>query len=353
MRQVSKLITEVVMSADKHSLHECLRQVSENLLTLFKADGCIIYLYEAADDEFYMNAGVGTNIDHTEDFRLKPGVGVTGWVVENQSPLIISDVRKDERYLEEVNLPAGSITQRKSLVAVPLRAFDATLGVLELVRNGKSFTQADVNNLKPVSNIIALAIPRGSDAGFAKLAEVCIRFLEEKDRYTHGHSLRVMRYTMILADEIMLPDSMKEELRLCALLHDIGKVVIKDTLLSKEGPLTRQEMQTIRMHPTIGFNIVDKISKSLSNKILAHHEHYDGSGYPRGLKGELIPLISRIIAIADAIDAITTERPYRNASSIDHAMKEIESCRGKQFDPVLVDSLVQIYNKGGLTLVKN
>ncbi|MBI5360512.1 MAG: HD domain-containing protein [Planctomycetes bacterium] len=353
MRPITKLITEIVMSIDKHSLYDCLQLISENAKILFKADSCIIYLYDVAEDDLYVGACSGSHIDHTEDFRLKIGAGVAGWVAQNHQSVIIPDVSKDRRYLDEVNLNESGIKKRKSLIAVPLRAFDNLLGVMELERQGgKIFSNHDITRLKPLANIIALAVPRGADEGFAKLAEVCIRFLEEKDRYTHGHSLRVMRYAMIIADEIMLPASQKEELRLCALLHDIGKVVIKDTLLSKEGPLTRQELQTIRMHPTIGYNIVEKISKSLSKKILSHHEHYDGNGYPDCLKGEDIPLVSRIISIADTLDAITTERPYRIAANIDYAVKEVQRNSGVQFDPVLVDAMVQAYDKGVLTLVK-
>ena len=188
--------------------------------------------------------------------------------------------------------------------------------------------------------------------GFAHLAEICIRFLEEKDRYTHGHSLRVMRYSLLIADALDLDPRSRRDLRLCALLHDIGKVIIKDSILSKRDKLTRQEIHAIRMHPSIGSNITARISPRISDKILAHHEWFDGSGYPSGLKGETIPLVSRIISMADALDAMTSRRPYRFPYTLEEAVEEVRRSAGTQFDPALADVVTDLYKTGKLRIVQ-
>jgi HD-GYP domain-containing protein (c-di-GMP phosphodiesterase class II) len=161
-----------------------------------------------------------------------------------------------------------------------------------------------------------------------------------------------MRYSLLIADEIRVSAPRRRELRLCALLHDIGKVIIKDSILSKKESLTHQELQAIRMHPSIGSNITEKISPGISDKILAHHEHYDGTGYPAGLKGKEIPEIARIIALADALDAMTSRRPYRAPFTLEEALKEVRAHAGRQFDPEMVEALERLYDEGKLKILR-
>jgi HD-GYP domain-containing protein (c-di-GMP phosphodiesterase class II) len=160
-----------------------------------------------------------------------------------------------------------------------------------------------------------------------------------------------MKYSLLLADEVGLDVFRRRELRLCALLHDIGKVIIKDSILSKKEALDRREMQAIRMHPSIGSNITAKFSPGISDKILAHHERFDGTGYPAGLRGTEIPEVARIIALADALDAMTSRRPYRLPFTLERAVAEIRRNAGSQFDPALVDALVKRYERGALKLI--
>lgn len=353
---LEKLVNDILRGLDKLNAQQCLNMICENMLTLLGADVCIIYLIDRSEETLFTGAYLDRS-GGTFSRRIKFGKGIAGWVASNQKPLVVQDVQFDSRYLEEFLITneksAKESLREGSILAMPLVAFESFLGVIEVInKKGRKFFDTDVSVIQPLVNIAALAIPKETHESFLKLAEVCVRFLEEKDRYTHGHSLRVMKYSMVIADEILLPQNAKEELRLCALLHDIGKVVIKDALLSKPGQLSKQELMTIRMHPTIGFNIVEKISKNLSRKILSHHERWDGKGYPEGLKGEEIPLISRIIAIADTLDAITTDRPYRPASDVDYAIKEIFLNSGTQFDPVLVDAIVSANRNGKLKILK-
>lgn len=163
--------------------------------------------------------------------------------------------------------------------------------------------------------------------------------LDAKDSYTHGHSLRVTLYSLILAKYMDVSEQFKEELETAGLLHDIGKIGITEDILCKPGKLTDSEYEIIKTHPDKGKKLLSNIQKlnCVSEWLNSHHERWDGQGYPRGLKGEEIPLSARVIAIADTYDAMTSSRSYRKALSHDVAKEEILKCRGTQFDPELVD----------------
>jgi hypothetical protein len=343
VQPVFDLINEIVSTLDRYDAGRCLENICTNLLALTGGGACFIFLtdpLEGARDltEARSEARPPVALPMAQARAMAEevigGAGVRSWA-DWRTP---ADVERGN--------PAESVA------GMPLRAFEKTIGALLLVRAGRPFGDEEAQTLVPVANIVALAVPKEELDGFAKLAEICIRFLEEKDSYTHGHSLRVMRYCLLLADEVRLPASEKRELRLCALLHDIGKVIIKDSILSKKESLTRQELQAIRMHPSIGSSITSKIHPGISEKILAHHEHFDGSGYPAGLKGEEIPVIARIIAVADALDAMTSRRPYRLPSPLEEAVEEIRLCAGSQFDPALVEALVSLHRDGRLGIVR-
>ncbi len=166
--------------------------------------------------------------------------------------------------------------------------------------------------------------------------------LDARERETAEHSLRVTRYTLELADQLGIDPSVREDVGRGALLHDIGKIGIPDAVLLKTGPLSEEEWRIMRRHPVIGHDILEGIDflAPASQIVLCHHERWDGTGYPLGLAGEAIPLGARIFAVADALDAITSERLYRPAASFDQAFAEIERCSGSQFDPRVVEALL-------------
>ena len=164
--------------------------------------------------------------------------------------------------------------------------------------------------------------------------------LDAKDAYTHGHSLRVTMYSLILAKYMPnVDDKFKEELETTGLLHDIGKIGISENILCKPGKLTDEEFEVMKSHTTKGKKLINNIKKLsyISEWLNAHHERWDGQGYPSGLKGEEIPISARIIAIADTYDAMTSSRSYRKALSHEVARDEIIRCSGTQFDPALVE----------------
>ena len=166
-------------------------------------------------------------------------------------------------------------------------------------------------------------------------AEALASAIDAKDSYTNGHSMRVANYSVMLAKCSGKTEDECEKIRIIALLHDVGKIGVPDAVINKEGKLTDEEFKMIKEHPTIGFDILSKIkiSPQLSVGAHYHHEKYDGSGYPDGLKGDNIPEVARLIAVADAYDAMTSKRSYRDALPQEYVRTELVKGIGTQFDP--------------------
>ena len=166
--------------------------------------------------------------------------------------------------------------------------------------------------------------------------------LDARDRYTAGHSQRVMEYSAGIAKKLKFSNINFQRLIKSALLHDIGKIGVPDYVLHKQSKLSDEEFAVIKAHPEIGAKILKAIKsfKDLVPAVYCHHERFDGKGYPRGVRGEHIPLHARIIAIADSFDAMTSDRPYRTAFSRETALVELESNKGIQFDPHLADIFI-------------
>jgi len=169
--------------------------------------------------------------------------------------------------------------------------------------------------------------------------------LEEKDFYTHGHSERVAKLAKAIAQKMNLPLRLIDRIYIAALLHDIGKVGIPDYILNKPSTLTKEEFDIVKQHSIKGEAILKEIGRFRSKEakwVRYHHERWDGKGYPDGLKGEEIPLPSRIIAVADVYEALISDRPYRKALSKEEAMKQLKDMKGTALDPRIVDILFEI-----------
>ena len=180
--------------------------------------------------------------------------------------------------------------------------------------------------------------------------------IEAKDQYTLGHTERVSRYSLIIAKEIKRIkkslirdwDGFLEDLKTASFLHDIGKIGVPESVLNKNGPLDPAERKIIEKHPLIGFSILKQVDE-FHEPILGvkyHHEYYNGSGYPEGLSGEDIPLIAQVICVADAYDAMTTDRPYRKGLTKDKALSIIKDNRGAQFSPLAADAFIAVCKQG-------
>jgi putative nucleotidyltransferase with HDIG domain len=172
--------------------------------------------------------------------------------------------------------------------------------------------------------------------------------VDEKDPYTRGHSDRVTRYSLLIAKEMGLSEEFLEIVRISAQLHDVGKIGIEDRILKKPGTLTAEEFEIMKTHTTKGANILRSVAqlKEMIPGIELHHESLDGRGYPHGLKGDQIPLLPRIIAVGDTLDALTTTRPYQQAYDSESALRIIHSLSGKRLDPIAVKALDAIIQRG-------
>jgi HD-GYP domain-containing protein (c-di-GMP phosphodiesterase class II) len=176
--------------------------------------------------------------------------------------------------------------------------------------------------------------------------------IDEKDPYTRGHSDRVAKYSLLIGNQLGLSPEELDRLRISALLHDVGKIGVDDRVLKKPGALTAEEFEIMKQHPSKGANIMRPVAqlKDVLPGIELHHEHINGKGYPYGLKGEEIPLMARIIAVSDTLDAITTNRPYQSARDIDDALEIIRKAAGSKFDQKVVEALELIAQSGKLRI---
>jgi HD-GYP domain-containing protein (c-di-GMP phosphodiesterase class II) len=176
--------------------------------------------------------------------------------------------------------------------------------------------------------------------------------VDEKDPYTRGHSDRVTRYSMLIAKEMKLSPVFMETLQVSAQLHDVGKIGIEDHILKKPGALTAEEFEVMKTHTTKGANILRPVTQlaEMLPGIELHHEALDGRGYPYGLQGDQIPLLARVIAVADTFDALTTNRPYQQAHTPDQALQIIQNLAGKRLDPDAVQALLAVYARGEIRI---
>jgi len=242
---------------------------------------------------------------------------------------------------------------RTAITAMKSGAFDylskpATakdlLATLESAIESRKFARRDSQQLQTLEKLVecrtemlsrVLAdLERSYDITLQALGNA----LDLKDTETEGHSKRVTAYTIVLARAMHIQPAEVKVIARGAFLHDIGKMAIPDAILSKPGKLTPEEQAVMREHCTRGYVMLKKIPflEKTAEIVFSHQEHYDGSGYSRGLKGDEIPLGARIFSVADTLDAITSDRPYRKAQSFAEARREIERCSGTQFDPAIV-----------------
>jgi len=263
-------------------------------------------------------------------------------------------IRIDNRvFVGEEHQPAGGITVSCGVATAP--GFAKTPEELihradQALYRAKSLSKNRVEFYSPVFDEL-LKTARGEEKNLINSFQTLLQIINAKDRYTYGHSERVMEYSVKLAREINLPESDITLLRYAAFLHDIGKIEIDRNLLNKADTLNEWESDTFQQHCRWGSEIVKAVPQldKTTGIILHHHENYNGTGYPHGLSGENIPLLARIIRIADSYDAMTSERPYRQTLYSIQALEEIRRCSGTLFDPKLVPHFIKVILKSAAT----
>ncbi len=194
-----------------------------------------------------------------------------------------------------------------------------------------------------------MALYESLTSNFYGILKSLVNALEAKDLYTGKHSERVTRYATEVAGILGCTGAQIESMRTVGYLHDIGKIGVRDSILNKPGPLTREEYEIVKKHPSIGDSIVSELGLSPEERsiIRHHHERWDGTGYPDGLSGEQIPMLARIVSVVDAFDAMTSKRAYREAMSREEAIAELNRNRGKQFDPCSLDAFLEVVKEIG------
>lgn len=216
----------------------------------------------------------------------------------------------------------------------------------------RSFTSEELDLVRTLSGLLSSFVAThnyiSSQGRFQKdMVLTLIRILEYHDTYTKGHSKSVATLASLLAEKLGLGDELVKKTYWAALLHDIGKIVVPSHILNKEGRLTVEEFEVIRKHPVYGhdFLIASQELSELAKYVLHHHERWDGRGYPVGIAGDEIPLVSRIIAVADAFDAMRSDRPYRRGLPLERIRTELVEHAGKQFDPEVARILITMIDK--------
>jgi HD-GYP domain-containing protein (c-di-GMP phosphodiesterase class II) len=243
-----------------------------------------------------------------------------------------------------------------SFVSLPLFIKGEVFGVVNVAdkETGRQFSNDDLRLLMMMVQRAALSLENYAlyEKVYNNLIDTLLSLvstIEAKDPYTKLHSHRVTQWSVEIAKAMKLPQGDQDIIKSSGILHDIGKIGIPDSILMKPGKLTGEEYQIIKTHPMIGENIVKPLNflpKEMA-VIRHHHERWDGRGYPDGLKGKDTPLVARILAVADAYDAMTSERVYRKAKKEEVAFFEIQRCSGTQFDPAVVESFVGLIESNG------
>ncbi len=224
-----------------------------------------------------------------------------------------------------------------------VRAIERALSKRRVALARRRYQQRLERNIQDKTQELKTALSK-AEAAYRSTLLALVAALDAREHETSNHSQRVVRYTDLIARRMGLPEAELLQIRRGALLHDIGKIGVPDSILLKPGPLDPREWEEMRRHSEIGFSILQQIDflRAPAKIVLSHHERFDGTGYPRKLAGHDIPIGARIFTIADTLDAITSDRPYRKARDFDAARTEIERCCGTQFDPLAVEAFMTI-----------
>jgi putative nucleotidyltransferase with HDIG domain len=318
------------------NLEEVLNLIVKSVTEMLDAKGAVLKLLNEIKQQLEIYTSYGLSSHYLSN-------------IENISKSIENEVIKSS----QIKILAEGTN---SLICVPLITKGKTIGILTVFfPYRRSFTEGDKKLLLIFSSHTAIAIQNAKllkelKNMYIETMKSLATLLDAKDSYTRGHSEEVSKYAVEIAEELGLTEEEKELLQFSSILHDIGKIGVDDNILKKPSKLTPSEYEKIKKHPVIASRILKSVKgfENIAKIIAHHHEHYDGKGYPDGLKKDSIPLLSRIIAVADAFEAMTSDRPYRKAFDKNTALYELEINKNKQFDPVVVDAFKRILSKKGI-----
>lgn len=342
---IYKIGQEVSSSLDLNQVLDTIVRRTTEVLGLKVC--AILLLDEILEDKLRVFRAQGINLKRIEKELLGQGEGISGWVWAKKESVLVKEADQDSRFI-------GRKKERYysgSLISVPLEAKGKIIGVINGNNrvNGELFRVADLLLLKEIATESAIAIENA--LLYRNLKEIYVHTisalasaLDAKDHYTRSHSEHVTEYAVAIAQELGLHEAQIDLIRQACQLHDLGKIGIHDYILTKRGKLTSDEWDEIKLHSLRGAEILQPIGflNEVSRLVRQHHERFDGKGYPYKLSGQDIQLGARIMTVADAFDAMISERPYRNALSLAEAIAELKANSGTQFDPGIIKVFLKL-----------
>src|SRR3989338_2510960 len=330
-------------------LDEVLQIIVDRVCAVLELEICSVLLVDKEPGSLKIRfvRGLENEIKNT---KIKFGEPISGWVAEHKEPVLVADIETDLRFRKR--------NQEKyythSFISVPLVIRGEVIGVIN-VNNKRSrlpFTENDFRFIRGIANEAAIAVENAQL--YASLEDTYLRTvmalasaIDAKDHYTKTHSEHVTKFATAMAREMGLCEKEIKEIEQACQLHDLGKIGIQDSILTKPGQLTAEEWDEMKLHSLKSVEILKPLSflGGVIKLVEQHHERYDGKGYPFGIKGENIKVGARIIAVADSFDAMTTDRTYRRAFTDEEAIKELKNCSGTQFDPKVVEAFLKVLEK--------
>jgi putative nucleotidyltransferase with HDIG domain len=344
-------LSQILNSTLNHQ--EVRRRAMEAATQLMKAEVGSLLLVNEEKQQLYFEVALGDREEDIKTITLNLGEGIAGWVAQNGKPLIVNDPEKDSRFFKGVDERTEFKT--RNLICVPVKVKENVIGVLEAINKQRKeeFDQEDLSLFTSLADQVAIALDNARlyqelEEMFFQTAESLAIAIEKRDPYTGGHTQRVTLYSLAIAKYLQLKPVEKKWLKIASVLHDIGKIGVEDKILRKPERLNPEEFNAIKHHSDMGVEIIEHVRqlKEIVPGVKYHHEKIDGSGYPNGLKGEDIPILAKIVAVADTYDAMTTDRPYRKGMAKDVAIEELKRCSGTQFDSEVVEAFIQAYQRG-------
>lgn len=338
------------------NLDTLLTIIAKEINLALNADRCTVFLLDQETNELWSKVALGVD---SKEIRFDAHLGIAGSVVQTGETINIKDAYNDERFNKEIDIKTGYET--KSILCMPIRNMShEIIGAFQVLnKKGGHFTQKDEDLLIAIGSSAGIALENATLFNKQKqfieeqkqllssFIDTLSASIDARDKITAGHSERVTKYAVLICKKMQMKDEEVEIIRQASLLHDIGKIGIKDHILQKEGTLTPEEYKEIQQHARITHDILSKIYLSKDFEQVAHiasshHEKYDGTGYFLGLKGEDIPLGGRILAVSDVFDAITSKRHYRSKMDITRALDIIVEGSNKHFDKKIVDVFMSL-----------
>jgi len=338
---------------------EIRRRAMEAATRLMGAEVGSLLLVDEEKRLLYFEVALGDREEEIKRITLNLGEGIAGWVAKNGKPLIVNQPEKDRRFFKGVDERTEFKT--RNIICVPVKVKKKVIGVLEAINKEslEKFDQEDLSLFTSLADQVAIALDNARlyqelEEMFFQTAESLAEAIEKRDPYTGGHTKRVTLYSLAIARYLQLNPLEKKWLKIASVLHDIGKIGIEDQILRKPDRLSPEEFKAIKHHSDMGAEIIEHIRqlREIIPGVKYHHEQINGSGYPEGLKGQDIPILAKIVAVADTFDAMTTDRPYRKALEKQAAIKELKRCAGTQFDKEVVEAFIRAYRKGDLSKLK-